>query len=138
MEEIIARISQAANIDPETARKAIGMILNFIREEAPQQAQALIGLIPGANDMIAAATENPSEGGLGGMLGGLLSKASGSLLGEQSGNLVALGSQLLNEGLSMGQAQTVATELLEFGKKELGEERIAQITAAIPGLSKLV
>ncbi|MEN3930402.1 hypothetical protein WJT86_04905 [Microvirga sp. W0021] len=132
MEELVTRIAQAANISPETAQNALGLILSFIEKQAPEQAQALFSYIPGAEQLIANASQEAS-GGLSGMLGGLLNNIGGS-----TGNLMALGTQLLGEGLSMEQAKTVATEVIEFGKQQLGEERVAELTKAIPGLSSLL
>lgn len=131
MDELIARIAQAADIAPETARNALGLVLNFIEKEAPEQAGAFMNYIPDAQELMASASRKTS-GGIGGMIGGLL----GSL--GNGGGLMALGSQLLEQGLSIDQARTVAAELLDFGRTELGDERIAELMKAIPGLSQLI
>src|ERR1700750_2556077 len=81
MDELIKALTAKVGIDEAVAEKAIGIILGFLRKEAPAApVDALIEKIPGAEAAIAA-----SNGG-----GGF------NLLG---GGLMALGSKLMGLGL---------------------------------------
>jgi hypothetical protein len=124
MQELIARIAQAAGIDAALAEKAIGIILGFLQKEGPtEQVTALIGQMPGAEDVIAAAS------GGGGLFGGL---------GSMMGGVMGLGSQLMGAGLSMDQISTVGKELFAYGRENVGEDTMGAIVGAIPGLSQFV
>lgn len=128
MEELITRIAQAADITPDTATTALGMILNFFEKNAPEQASALMDYLPGAQELInSAATE--STGLLGGLMGGLLGSFGGG------GGVMALGSQLMAQGLSFAQIQTIGNELIEFGRQNIGPEQMTNLINAIPGLA---
>ncbi len=127
MEELITRISQTANLTPETATTALGMILNFFEKNAPEQTAALMDYLPGAQELIrSAATEN--TGLIGGLMGGLLGSFGG-------GGVMALGSQLMAQGLSFAQIQNIGNELIDFGRQNIGEEQMTNLINAIPGLS---
>jgi hypothetical protein len=132
MEELIARISQTVGIDPELAQKAIGMILGFLQKEAPaEQVDALLQAIPGADGAIAAAQEAGSGGGLMGMVGGLMGGMGG-------GGIMALGTQLMGQGLSMGQIEQLGKEVFSYAKQHAGEDVMGTIVSSVPGLSRFV
>lgn len=124
MDELIARLTAAAGIDAETAKKAIGMILAFLRKEAPGDAvETMISQTPGAEDAIAEAGGGGMMGALGGMMGG---------------GVMALGGQLMGAGLDMGQIQSVSKELFAFGREKAGEDKMGEIIGQVPGLSQFV
>ena len=125
MDELIARLSAAAGVDAEMAKKAIGMILGFLRKEAPGDAvESMIAQTPGAEAAIAEA------GGGGGVMGAL-----GGMMG---GGVMALGGQLMGAGFDMGQIQTIGRELFAYGREKAGEETMGQIISQVPGLSQFV
>ena len=54
MEELIARIATEAGLEPGTAKKAIGMILAFLRNEGPKdEIDGLFADLPGAAEAAA-------------------------------------------------------------------------------------
>jgi hypothetical protein len=119
MDELIKALTAKVGIDDAVAEKAVGIILGFLRKEAPPApVNALIEKIPGAEAAMAA-----SEGG-----GGL-----SSLMG---GGLMALGSKLMGLGLGMGEIQSVARELFKFGREKIGADAMDEIIAGTPGLSQ--
>lgn len=119
MEEIIAKVAAQAGIEPATAAKAVGAILNFLKKEAPAEHTAtMLEKLPGAAELIANA-------GGGGLFGGM-------------GGIMGLGTQLMGAGLSMGQVQTVGKALFAAAREQVGEETMGQIVASIPGLSQFV
>src|SRR6202030_2106023 len=121
MDELIAKLTQAAGIDAATAQKAVGIILNFLRKQAPaehvDQAVAAIPAAQEAADQQALA----QEGGIGGAIAGL-----GGLMGGDGG-LMVLAGQLTSAGLSMGQMQAVGKALFAHVREKAGEDVVGGI-----------
>jgi hypothetical protein len=124
MQEIIDRVATAAGIDPETAAKAIGIILGFLQKQGPaEEVGQLMGAMPGSADLAEAhGGDAGGGGGLMGMLGG--------------GGLMALAGQLTGIGLGMGEMQSVGKELFQVGRERAGEDTVGAIAGSIPGLSQ--
>ncbi|UFS73290.1 DUF2267 domain-containing protein [Tardiphaga sp. 37S4] len=119
MDELIKALTAKVGIDEAVAEKAVGIILGFLRKEAPAApVNALIEKIPGADAAIAS-----SEGG-------------GGLSGLMGGGIMALGSKLMGLGLGMGEIQSVARELFKFGREKIGADAMDEIVAGTPGLSQ--
>jgi hypothetical protein len=128
MEELIERVSTAAGIEPEVARKAIGIILGFLQKEGPaDEVGKVLDSVPGAREAAASAAAEAGESS-GGFLGGLLG----------GGGLMGLASQLSGIGLSMGQMQNVGQEVFAFAREKVGEDAVGQIAGAIPGLGPFI
>lgn len=118
MDELIDRLTAKVGIERPVAEKTVGIVLNFLRNEGPSdKVQSLIDGIPGAGAVLA---DNDS-GGVGGLMGG---------------GLMALGGKLMAMGLDMGDIQSVARELIAFGREKIGAEKMDQIVAETPGLSQ--
>jgi hypothetical protein len=119
MDELVEQLAAKAGIDKAVAEKTIGIILGFLRKEGPpDQVQALIDKIPGAESAVEASGKG---GGLSGLMGG---------------GLMALGSRLMGLGLGMGEIQNVARELFRFGRDRIGADRMSEIIAGTPGLKQ--
>jgi hypothetical protein len=117
MNELVGRLATRARIDEAVAEKAIGIILGFLRNEGPSdKVQALIDRVPGAEAAILASRD-------GGSLGRLM-----------GGGLMALGTRLMGLGLGMSEIQSVARELLSFGREKIGADQMGEIIAGTPGL----
>jgi hypothetical protein len=128
MQELIERIVQSTGLEASTVQNAVSMILGFLNKEGPQaEVGQLLGSMPGAEELIAQASEQG---------GGLLSSVMGMFGG--AGGVMALGTQLMQEGLSMDQAMNLGKELFAYGREHAGEDVVGQIVAQIPGLSKFV
>src|SRR5262249_20456981 len=113
MEDLIARIAAEAGIEPETAEKAVGMILGFLHEEGPQEeVAALFAAIPGAAE---AAADGAGGGGLMGLAG-----------------------RLTSLGLGMGQMQAIGRQVFAFAREKAGDEAVGQVAAAIPALGQFL
>ncbi len=133
MDELIAKLTQAAGIDAATARHAIAIILNFLKKEAPaEQVDKAVASIPGAEQAALEQAGTSAGGGVAGAMAGL-----GGLMGG-AGGLMALAGQLTGAGLSMGQMQAVAKELFAHVREKAGEDVVGGIVAAVPGLSQFV
>lgn len=125
MDEIIARVAQAAGIDEALAQTAVKIILNFLNKEGPaDQMGQLLDAVPGARDMI----DGGDSGGGGGLLGGLM----GGM-----GAMSAL-NELTSSGLDMTQIQGVTRELMTASKEAIGDEAVDEIVNSIPGLSQVI
>lgn len=129
MDELIGRLTSAAGIDAEQAKRAVEIILGFLKKEGPPGAvEAMLDKLPGAHEALAAAGSG-GGGGLMGMMGGLMGGGGG---------IMALGGQLMGEGLSMGQIQDVGRELIAYGREKAGEDTMGEIVGAIPGLGQFL
>lgn len=119
MDELVGQLAAKAGIDSAVAEKTVGIMLGFLRNEGPtDKVQALIDIIPGAEAAIAA-----SDRGAG------LSRLMG-------GGLMAVGTRLMALGLSVGEIQNIARELLRFGRDKIGAENMREIVSGTPGLSQ--
>ena len=119
MDELIGQLASKAGIDSAVAEKTIGIILNFLRSEGPSdKVQALIDSIPGAEAVI---TASSNSSGFGRLMGG---------------GLMALGTRLMALGLGMREIQSVARELLRFGRDKIGADQMGEIISGTPGLSQ--
>lgn len=118
MDELINRITANVGIDADTARKAVGAILAFLKAEGPaDKVKQMLASVPGAEALIAQA---PS--------GGLLSM----------GGVMGLGAKLMGMGLGMGEISGVAKETMGFARENGSGDAIDEIVASIPGLSQFV
>lgn len=127
MDELVERVSTAANIEPEAARKAIGLILHFLLQEGPEaEVNAVIDRIPGARAALSgAAVEEDGASVLSGLTGG-------------GGGLMGLAGQLSSLGLGMGEMQTIGREVLGYAREKAGEDAVGEIAGAIPGMHQLM
>ena len=130
MNELVTRVAENVGIEPATAEKAVGMILGFLQREAADGPVArMIEAIPGASELIAQYNGEGSGGG--GLLGGLMSAIGG-------GGVMALGQQLMSQGLGMGEITSLARETIAFAKEKAGDEVVDEVVASVPGLSQFV
>lgn len=130
MEELIARVASAANIAPDQAQRAIGLIFAFLKKEGPTaEVMEMLQALPGAEDAAAVgeADKPPSSG----LLGGLMSMMGG-------GGLMGLAGQLTGIGLGTGEMATVGKELFAYAREKAGEERVSHVANAIPGLGQFI
>jgi hypothetical protein len=123
MDELIARLTNNLGIDRGAAEKAVAVMLDFLRKEAPpEKVQALIDKLPGAEELMEAQEGIDASGG--GMF------AMGGIMGA--------GTKMMAAGLSMGQVQGVTRETLTFAREKAGEDAVGEIVGAIPGLGQFV
>jgi hypothetical protein len=127
MDELLARVTRATGLDAATARKAIGIVLAFLRKEGPPaEVDRLFAAIPGAEDLAA----QSGDGGPGGGVGGFM--------GMMGGGVMALGTKLMSAGVEMGQMVPLGHELFAYGREKAGEDTMGAIVGAIPGMSQFV
>ncbi|OWV96977.1 hypothetical protein ATY81_21230 [Rhizobium sp. R72] len=131
MNEIIDQIAARVGIPSEVAEKALGMMLGFLQREAADGPVAkMIEAIPGASDLVAK-YNGEGEGGGGGILGSIIGALGG-------GGIMALGQQLMSEGLGMGEITTLAKETIAIAEQHAGKEVVDEVVGSVPGLSQFV
>jgi len=131
MDEIIDQIAARVGIPSEVAEKALGMMLGFLQREAADGPVAkMIEAIPGASDLVAK-YNGEGEGGGGGILGSIIGALGG-------GGIMALGQQLMSEGLGMGEITTLAKETIAIAEQHAGKEVVDEVVGSVPGLSQFV
>ncbi|TCT04134.1 hypothetical protein EDC22_11610 [Tepidamorphus gemmatus] len=115
MDELVGRLVAAAGISEQTARRAVEIIIGFLKDAGPPDKVAeLLAKLPGAE-----AIESP--GGFGGMMGAM-----------------AAFNALNNAGLDMGEIQTVTRELVAFARQHAGSQLVDDVVGSIPGLGQFV
>jgi|GEM_PF-7001130 len=122
MDDLISKIVSEAELDEETASKAVGIVLNLVKSEGSpaDSVQELFNAIPGAE---ALADEHDEDGGLMGSLGG---------------GAMAAFNKLTSAGLNMNQMKSVGAEVLGYAKEKTSDDLIDSIVKSIPGLSNFV
>ena len=131
IDELIARVSQAAGIDASVAKQAVGQILAFLHKEGPTGPVAeVMAKIPGAEEL-ATESAGPATGG-GGLMG-----AFGGLMGG-GGGVMGLAGKLTGLGMGMGEMQSAGKEVFAYAREKAGEDTVGQIAGAIPGLSQFI
>jgi hypothetical protein len=135
MDNLIARVAAAADTNGDTARKAVALVVDFIKREAPEDAvDALLAKAPALNAIVASVSSTGGEG-MGVALKGLMGTGAGAMGG---GGLMALGGDLMGLGLGMGQIQAVGKEVFDYARETAGDDVVGEISAAIPGLSQFI
>jgi hypothetical protein len=123
MEELVERIVANTGVERAAAEKAVGIILQFLLKEGPQEkVQALIKMLSGADAAIEAAQSVANSGGMFGGMGGVM----------------AAGQKMMSAGLTMGQVQSVTRETIGYAREQIGDDAVGEIVGAIPGLGQFI
>lgn len=137
MEQIIKTLSQNLGLPEAAVRAGVGIILNFIKQKtadsSASQFTALLGLLPGASDLMASA---PTGGNAEGGLGGLLAKA-GSLLGGNLGDAAEALSALQGAGVPMDKTGELARGFFDQAKTVAGDDAVNAVLKNIPAITSL-
>ena len=132
MNEVVDQIAAKVGIAPDVAERAVGMMLGFLQREAPDgPVSKMITFIPGASDLVAQ-FNGAETGGGGGLLGGLMSAVGAG------GGIMALGQQLMSEGLGMSEISSLAKETIAVARQHAGDEVVDEVVGSIPGLGQFI
>jgi len=139
MDQIVKSLSQSLGL-PEGAIKAgLGVLLNTIKQKLAAsgntQFSALISLLPGASELMAAAPGAPAQAS-GAGLSGLLS-AAGNLLGGNLGEAAQAVSALQGAGIPMDKAAPLASGFFEQAKSVAGPEAVDAVLSQLPAFGSL-
>ena len=138
MDQIIKSLSQSLGLPEGAIRAGLGVLLNMVKQKtaASGNAQfgALIGLLPGASELMSAAPGAPaqSSGGLGGLL-----SAAGNLLGGNLGDAAQAVSALQGAGIPLDKAAPLASGFFEQAKSVAGPEAVDAVLSQLPALGSL-
>lgn len=114
MDELVDQVSSNTGLDPETARRAIGIVFKFLLSEGKgDEVQELIKSLPGSQEAVAAAP-------------------------DLGGGVMGVFKTLTSAGLGMGEIQGVTREFIAFANAKVGEEPVREIIGSIPGLNQFV
>jgi hypothetical protein len=139
MDQIIKTLSQSLGLPEPAVRAGVGIILNFVKQKSAEsggaQFNALLALLPGANELIAAA---PAAGGAasGASLGGLLAKA-GSMLGGNIGDAAAALGALQGAGVPMDKAGDLASGFFDQAKTVAGDDAVNAVLKNLPAIASM-
>ncbi len=127
MDELIDRVSGATGVEPDTARKAIGIVLSFVQNHVtPDQATALFDKVPGTREVAVGAADD--EGG----------DIMYSLMNAPATGLSGLSTQLTSAGLGAGQIHTLGREMFAFLRQHAGEGAVDGIVRTFPDLKQMM
>jgi hypothetical protein len=140
MEQIIKSLSQSLGLPESTVRAGVGILLNMIKQKTSaagnSQFGSMIGLLPGAAELMSstpATAAEPAGGGLGGLL-----SAAGNLLGGNLGEAAQAVSALQGAGIPMDKAVPLASGFFEQAKSVAGPEAVDAVLAQLPALGSLL
>lgn len=126
MQELITSLSTQTGLAPATLEKAIGILVQLLREHAePGPMAELLAKIPGA----AALADQHGAAQASGLMG---------LLGGAMGGPMAAVAKLQGAGLDLEQIKAVGAGVLEHAKQMAGPELVKQVADRVPGLSEFV
>ena len=121
MEDLIDRIAADAGVEPGIAKKAVGMILLFLRNEGPK------------DEIRVLVRRGPRRGRKRRMR-----PRTKMVLARSAGGLMGLAGQLTGLGLGMGEMQTFGREVFAYVREKAGDELVGEIVSAIPGLRQFL
>ncbi|RYC32951.1 DUF2267 domain-containing protein [Lichenibacterium minor] len=122
MQDLIDHVSTEAGLEPATARKAIGIVLDFVQKNVPPDTSAaVIDRVPGARAAASAAAEDEAEGG-----------------GSATPGLMGLADRLMAEGVGMGAMQSLGRAMFEGLRRHVGDGPVDDVAKAIPELQHVM
>jgi hypothetical protein len=138
MDQIIKSLNQSLGLPEPAVRAGVGIILNFVKQKsaASDNAQftALLGLLPGASELMASA---PAIGeSSGGGVGDLRAKA-GSLFGGNLGDAASALGALQSAGVPMDKAGDLASGFFHEAKGVAGEDAVNAVPKNLPALASM-
>jgi predicted lipid-binding transport protein (Tim44 family) len=123
MQDLIAKIMAATNIDVDKAQKAVGILLTLVATQGNKpKVTELFAKMPGAEELVAA------HGG------GFMGKLAGGLMGGP----LAMITKLQAIGLNVDQIKQVGTLTLDHAKNVAGVEAVREAASNIPGLNSYI
>ena len=138
MDQIIKTLSQSLGLPEPAVRAGVGIILNFVKQKSADsgnaQFTALLGLLPGAGELMSSA---PAADSGGGALGGLLAKAGG-LLGGNLGDAAAALGALQGAGIPMDKAGELASGFFTEAKGVAGDDAVNAVLKNLPAIASML
>ena len=122
MEELISKIVSEVELEEETARKAVGIVLHLVKTEGSptESVEQIFEAMPGSSEL----AEAEEEGG--------------GLMGALGGGAMAAFNKLTQAGLNMSQMQGVGAQVLSYAKEKTSDDLVDEVVNSIPGLGNFV
>jgi hypothetical protein len=131
MEKLTKDVMDTTGLEPSVAKAAIGHVLLFLRDEAPQGRIAeFIEKMPKAHEAVEAAAAH-GDGGVTVAIEGLT-----SLMGRGRFGTNVLAGRLMNLGLDEKQIVGLIKETLSRAEDLIGADGAAKIRQALPSLEE--
>jgi hypothetical protein len=139
MEQIIKALSQSLSLPEPVVRTGIGIVLNFVKQKSADsggaQFNALLGLLPGASELMTSAPSTDAAAS-GGALGGLLAKAGGMLGGNLGDTAAALGA-LQGAGIPLDKAGALTSGFFTEAKGVAGNDAVEAVLKNLPAIASM-
>lgn len=133
MEVMTTGVATATGLDPAVAKAAIGHVLLFLRDQAPESRMAeFIGKMQFAAEAVEAAAAT-RDGGLTAAIEGMT-----SFMGYGRADLNILYGKLTNLGLDEAQIRRLLNEVLARAESLIGKDGVSKIMQIIPALAERV
>jgi hypothetical protein len=133
MEKLTRDVTDVTGLEPAIAKAAIGHVLLFLRNEAPQGHVAeFIDKMPTAREAVEAAAAS-GDGGVTAVIEGMT-----SFMGRGRADTNILAGRLMNLGLTGKQIVSLVDEMLSRAETLVGPEGAAKIRAILPALGERV
>lgn len=140
MDQIIKSLSQSLGLPEPAVRAGVGILLNLVKQKSAAaggaQFNALLGLLPGASELMTSAPAGGAAAGGGGALGGLLS-AAGSLLGGNLGEAAQAASALQGAGIPLDKAGELASGFFTEAKSVAGDDAVNAVLKNLPAIASM-
>ena len=140
MDQIIKTLSQNLGLPESAIRAGVGILLNFVKQKSAAsgnaQFTALLGLLPGASELMTSTPAAGSGAGGGGALGGLLS-AAGSLLGGNLGEAAQAANALQSAGIPLDKAAPLASGFFDQAKSVAGDDAVNAVLKNLPAIASM-
>lgn len=133
MTDLISQLQSQTGLDGDIAKKGLGALLNFLKEQLPGDLFAKVeGAVPQTGDTIQAFLSGQQAPGLLDKVGGIV----GGLLGGKASDLPKLFEMLAKSGMSLDQAKAFLPKAIELLKSILPGDVLEQIMAKLPGMGE--
>lgn len=114
MDEFVDEIAAKTGLDRSVAKRAVGVVLGFLRREGPPaEVASLMEKLPGA-------------------------QALADQYGGTGSGLLGVFNDLTAAGLGMAGVQGLTREFVSLAKARVGDREVDEVVGAIPGLSQFV
>jgi hypothetical protein len=126
MDELLDRLNERVGLAPDRGRAVVAILVQFLAREAPAEAMApLIARHAWIAELQAGLAEPAPPAAANRHFGGMA-------------RLMDLANRMMALGLTMGEVQGAAREVVAYARETAGAESVDGVVKAIPGLRQFV
>ena len=140
IDQLVKLVADRLGVDSSMAEQGVGTLLGLLKGQASgtQALSQLFDKLPGAEALADQFMDGaPSSSGGGGLMGGLLSKASG-MLGGNAGDMMEAMAAFQKTGLSMDQAKDMMPVVKDFMVENVGADTLKEVVGSVPALKNFL